>query len=145
MGKRQGDQVLYLEVLESPQTIRYSSRAGEYKPLHSSSIGKVMLGAMSPAQLQEWVKKHPLRKVTSNTLTDLARLEANLEKGRRQGYYMTIGENVSDVAAIAAPVMANGEMLGIAVAGPAHRIKANQRKHAALLLDVSRQLQSEAA
>jgi DNA-binding IclR family transcriptional regulator len=145
LGKRQGDEVLYLEVLESPRTIRYSSRAGEYKPLHSSAIGKVVLGAMTPAQLREWVKKNSPRKVTANTLTSYAQLEANLEIGRRQGYYTTVGENVSDVAAIAAPVIVNGELLGIAIAGPTHRIKHDQRKHAALLLELSDELQDEAA
>ncbi|MDY0067581.1 MAG: IclR family transcriptional regulator [Steroidobacteraceae bacterium] len=145
LGKRQGDQVLYLEVLESPQTIRYSSRAGEYKPLHSSAIGKVMLAAMSPTELQDWMKKHALRKVTPNTMTSYADLQADLEKGVRQGYFMTVGENVSDVAALAAPVTANGELLGVAIAGPAHRIQAEQRKLATLLLEVSRQLHEEAA
>lgn len=145
LGKRQGDQILYLDVLESPQTIRYSSRAGEYKPMHSSAIGKVMLGAMTSVQLKEWTKKHALQKVTVNTMTNYAQLEANLEKGRRLGYFVTVGENVWDVAAIAAPVVANGELLGIAIAGPAQRIKSELRGHAALLLEVSGELQEIAA
>jgi DNA-binding IclR family transcriptional regulator len=40
LGVRHGDTVLYLLVLESAKAIRYSSQAGEHKPLHSSAIGK---------------------------------------------------------------------------------------------------------
>ena len=56
LGVRHADTVLYLLVLESHQAIRYSSRAGEHKPLHSSAIGKVMLGAMAPADLDALVR-----------------------------------------------------------------------------------------
>ena len=35
---------------------------------------------------------------------------------------MTRGESVSDVFAIAVPVSINNDVLGIAVAGPAHRM-----------------------
>ena len=37
--------MIYLQVLESPHPIRYSARPGDLKQLHSSAIGKAMLGA----------------------------------------------------------------------------------------------------
>ena len=46
LGRRQGDSVIYLHVLEGPQAIRYSAKAGEFKPLYSSAIGKAMLGSL---------------------------------------------------------------------------------------------------
>ena len=48
VGKRQGDQVLYLDVIEGLHTVRYTARPGEYKPLHSSSIGKALLERSLP-------------------------------------------------------------------------------------------------
>ncbi len=143
LGKRQGDQILYLDVLESPQTIRYSSRPGEFKSM-VSAIGKVMLSAMSVADLRTWVAKHPLRKVTANSITSCAELEANLDEGRRLGVFMTVGENVPDVMGMAVPVVVSDELLGIAVAGPTHRMQVNQRAHAALLLEMRREVQAEA-
>lgn len=44
LGKRQGDGVVYLQVIEGLQPIRYSARAGDFKPLHSSAIGTALLG-----------------------------------------------------------------------------------------------------
>ena len=124
LGKRQKDNVTYLEVLESPQTIRYSASVGDVKPLHSTCIGKTMLGAMRPQDLRDFLEKHPLERVTDTTITSYARLMDALEEGKKNGYYTTRGENVVDVTAVAVPVSVNNELLGIAVAGPSHRMNA---------------------
>ena len=143
LGKRQKDQILYLDVFESPQSIRYSSRGGEFKPLHSTCIGKVMLGALKAAELSAWLKKHPLPRVTGNTITAQSRLIEDLKEGANRGYFTTRGENVADVTAIAVPVSVNNELLGIAVAGPSHRMAPNFDKHVSSLLEAQRRLRRE--
>ena len=122
LGVRHGDTVLYLLVLESAQAIRYSSRAGEHKPLYSSAIGKVMLGAMAPADLDDWLRANALRKVTDRTIISAARLKADLADAKARGYYTTHGENVSDVVAIAAPLQIGNSTFGVAIAGPMQRL-----------------------
>ncbi|MBI3067348.1 MAG: enoyl-CoA hydratase/isomerase family protein [Betaproteobacteria bacterium] len=84
LGKRQGDAVLYLEVLESPNTVRYTARVGEYKPLHSSAIGKALLGALSPAELDAWFGSHALPRITAHTLTSTVQLKSNLVRHRHR-------------------------------------------------------------
>ena len=143
LGKRQKDQILYLEVLESPQTIRYSSRAGEFKPLHSTCIGKAMLGSLKATELTAWLKKQSLPKVTSSTITAQSRLVEDLEASEQRGYYMTQGENVADVTAIAVPVRVNNELLGLAVAGPSHRMDPHLDRHVQRLVDAQRRLRKE--
>ncbi|MBX3695113.1 MAG: IclR family transcriptional regulator [Steroidobacteraceae bacterium] len=141
LGKRRDDRILYLEVLESPQTIRYSSRAGELKPLHSSAIGKVMLGAMDTAALRTWLAAHPLPQITGNTIITCEQLLENLEAGHRCGYFVTSGENVPDVTAVAIPIVINSELLGLAVAGPSHRMQPAMQEHVSRLLRAQRRLQ----
>ena len=130
LGKRQGDAVLYLEVLESASTVRYTARAGEYKPLHSSAIGKALLGAFSSDELGSWLRSHTLRRVTPNTLTGAAQLKANLQQGRKRGYFVTRGENVADVMAVASSLSLAGEVFGIAIAGPLQRMEPMLARHA---------------
>ena len=122
LGVRHGDTVLYLLVLESAQAIRYSSQAGDHKPLHSSSIGKVMLGAMPPGELDAWLRSAELKKVTDRTIVSASRLKADLVASRARGYYSTHGENVSDVMAIAAPLRMGSSTFGVAIAGPRQRM-----------------------
>lgn len=136
LGKRHRDQILYLEVLEGPQTIRYSARPGELKPLHSTCIGKTILGSLPVADLRAWLKSRPLPRVTGNTLTTQARLVADLAESARRGYYLTVGENVADVTAVAVPVHLNNEVLGIAIAGPSHRMGPRIDSHARRLFEL---------
>ena len=122
MGKRQANEVIYLEVVDGSHTIRYTARAGEAKPLHSSSIGKAMLSLLSPGGVKDALKQG-LDARTPHTITDIARLHADLDRGRAQGYFVTRGENVVDVMAIAVPVRVAGENLGFALAGPISRVE----------------------
>jgi IclR family transcriptional regulator, acetate operon repressor len=133
LGKRQGDRVVYLQVIEGPQSIRYSSQAGDLKPLHSSSIGKALLGALDPTELAELLKQLPLPRVTDATITDRGALLADLEHGRKRGYFVTTGENVADVMAVAATVRLDGDVYGIAIAGPMHRMTDNLASHVSAL------------
>jgi IclR family transcriptional regulator, acetate operon repressor len=133
LGKRQGNGVVYLEVFEGPQTIRYSARAGDLKPLHSSSIGKALLGMLEPADLAELLKHLLLKRVTSATITNRQKLIADLERSRRRGFFMTVGENVPDVTAVAAGLRLNSEVYGIAIAGPMARMRENLGEHVTAL------------
>jgi len=143
LGKRQKDRILYLEVLESPQTIRYSARAGATKPLHSTCIGKVMLGALKPKELAAWLRSQELTRVTSNTTVSAKRLTEELEESAQRGYYMTRGENVLDVTAIAVPVRVNNELFGLAVAGPSHRMEPVIAEHAIRLFHTQATLKEQ--
>lgn len=137
LGKRQGNRVIYLEVFEGPQTIRYSASAGDLKPLHSSSIGKALLGMLAPADLTELLKHLQLKPVTKATITSRQRLITDLERSRRRGFFMTAGENVTDVTAVAAGLRLNSEEYGIAIAGPMSRMRENLSAHISSLKTAS--------
>ncbi|HEY0836734.1 MAG TPA: IclR family transcriptional regulator [Azospirillum sp.] len=126
LGKRQDEAVVYLDVVEGTQTIRYTARPGDLKPLHSSAIGKAMLGECGEAELGRLLAALPLPRVTPATVTDAARLTEEIRAGREAGLYVTRGENVPDVMALASAVRINDEPYGIAVAGPLARVQAAQ-------------------
>jgi DNA-binding IclR family transcriptional regulator len=65
LGKRQGHAVVYLEVIEGTHTVRYAARPGDTKPLHSSAIGKAMLGELSDERLEALLKRLSLPAVTA--------------------------------------------------------------------------------
>lgn len=142
LGKRQGDGVLYLDVIEGSQTIRYSANAGDLKPLHSSAIGKAMLGEMDGAEIAAIWETIARPKITANTIVDLARLTGDIAEGRRNGYFITRGENVPDVWAVAKVVRIAGEALGIAIAGPAHRMEKQIGDQIALLQECAAKLET---
>jgi IclR family acetate operon transcriptional repressor len=141
VGARQGGSVTYLLVLEGRQAIRYSARAGERKPLHSSSIGKALLGELAPDALDAWLREHALERITANTITSAKRLRADLDAGRQRGWFATRGENVADVMAVSAALRGFGAPLGVAVAGPVHRMQGREAATAKRLVACLRRLE----
>ncbi|MFQ5935667.1 MAG: IclR family transcriptional regulator [Acidiferrobacterales bacterium] len=140
LGKQQNDAVVYLEVIEGLQTVRNTARAGEYKPLHSSAIGKALLSRLDGKTLVDILRTRKLPAITSATITDPKRLRADLRIGQKRGYFLTRGENVPDVMAIAIHVVVGEEPLGIAVAGPLQRMEANHSRYADCLTRAGRTL-----
>ena len=142
--KRLDRQAVYLEVLESPHSIRYSPKVGEYRPLHSGASGKALLGSLAPALREELLAGMKLPRVTPRTITSRAALEADLEQGRARGWYVTRGEIVADLMAVAVPVAVNGETYSVALAGPMHRMDGALKRHAKLLTELRAALEREA-
>ncbi|MGE0803410.1 MAG: IclR family transcriptional regulator [Lautropia sp.] len=145
LGSRQGNAALYLLVLESAQTVRYTARAGEHKPLHSSSIGKVLLAEMAPDDLDSWISNDPLKRATPQTITSARQLKRDLEESRLRGWFVTRGENVTDVMAIAAPLHFGGITLGVAIAGPMHRMVDVERRQSQRLLTAIKAIERQNA
>lgn len=122
LGARKGDGVVYLAVAEGRQTIRYISRAGDVKPIHSSAIGKALLSTMEPADREKLIRRVPKPQITSATITSVEMLEAEIVRTEERGYATTSGENVADVMAVAVPFRIDGGAYAIAVAGPVGRM-----------------------
>ena len=53
----------------------------------------------------------------------------DIAAGRERGYFVTHGENVTDVMAVAANLVLNDEPYGIAVAGPVQRMAPMLAEH----------------
>lgn len=122
---RQDDEILYLHILEGPQTIRYAAYPGDRKPLHSSALGKAFLGEQSDQALAEFLEGRELAKITEATITSPDRLIADIQRARRRGYFMTRNENGPEIGGIARVFRVDLEPVGLCVAGPSRRIAAS--------------------
>jgi DNA-binding IclR family transcriptional regulator len=123
LAKAQGDEVVYLEVIEGLHVIRYSARPGEFRPLHTSSTGKLVLGELPKDGARKAVARLHLEKITKNTVTDPDALLAEVAESRKRGYYVAKGEFVADVMGIAVPVKLSGDTFGIGLVGPVSRMQ----------------------
>ncbi len=133
LGKRQGDYITYLEVMESSRSIRYSAKPGDIKPLHSSAVGKAMLSTLSEPELLATVRKLGLKKITDSTITTVDTLLEDIKAGRSKNLFITRGENVPDVMAMAACIKLGSEHLSVAVAGPVERVSKREAEFASFL------------
>lgn len=144
LAARRDEKVVYLEVAESPQSIRFTVNVGDTRDLHSNSMGKAILSTMGEGERARVLKKLSYRAHTSRTLRSSEELEADIASGRKKGWFGNIGESTPDAFAIALPVSIGHAWYGVAVVGPQHRMKPLLKEHLASLRVVAADITDEA-
>lgn len=134
LAKRQGKHVVYLEVAECKQSVRFSPAVGETKSLHCSATGKAVLSTLEGKSLDAEIAKLNLDSRTSNTITEAEKLKAEILHQKKQGWFQVIGENIPDLMSIAIPLHLNGELFVLGAGGPINRFKPLIKEHAKALM-----------
>jgi IclR family transcriptional regulator, KDG regulon repressor len=135
-----GLEVVYVERLDSPHTLRIFSRVGHRLPAHCTSNGKVLLAGLPPdtldARLAQW---QPVA-LTPYTITGEQALRTELELVARRGWAENIEEGELGVASVGAPIRGiDGTVTAsISVAGPISRVRgASLRRFAGPVVDAA--------
>ncbi len=119
-----GFQVLYIDKVESPQSLGMKSTVGRRVPAYCTGVGKVLLAYLSEARLDEFLATVELVPWTENTIVDPDRLKEHLAQVRRQGYGVDDVEHEYEVKCVAGPVWdGGGEVVAsVSVSAPRFRI-----------------------
>lgn len=119
----QGDEVFFLESIETPRSLRVGGRAGDLRPAYATATGRILLSELSTDDLRARLPSR-LDALTPRTVTDRAQLEALLVEAQRRGYASSLGESEEDVASVAVPVRdASGRIAAaLAAAAPPSRL-----------------------
>jgi IclR family pca regulon transcriptional regulator len=128
------------------QVLAYGLHLGARLPAHATSTGRVLLAGLSDAALAQWLSTHPLRRLTSHTVTDPAVLKAQVEAARKADYSVAFQEHELGVQALAVPLRnPQGKVVGAlnVVAAP-HRWQPEEFRHALLpvLQDAAQELRA---
>ncbi|QSE86737.1 IclR family transcriptional regulator [Rhodococcus koreensis] len=128
LGRLSGSGVVYLAVTDAATPIRIAIQAGDIRPAHGSSIGKVMLAAMTNSELDAWLAAHELTPVTPNAHTTEDSLQLDLADVRRRGYALNYRESSLEFASVAAPIYdhTGTAVAALSIVGPAYRIHPEQ-------------------
>jgi DNA-binding IclR family transcriptional regulator len=120
-------EVVYLDRVEAEHwPLRLHYDPGSRVPLHCSAIGKLFLALTPPASRQRLLRSLDLRRHTSNTITERARLEAELQQIKKEQVSFDRQEFLLGVFCMAVPVIgADGRICAaIAVQAPEARMNA---------------------
>lgn len=95
------------------EPLGYEVDLGQLKHLHAGASGKAALAFLDQAALEAVLARHGMPALTPSTVTDRARLEADLAQIRAQGYAISRGERLAGAVGIGAPVFRpNGAIAG---------------------------------
>lgn len=124
LGKLSAEgRVIYIEVMQSFNPIRYVAVAGMQRSLHANSIGKALLARLDANERQKILQTKQLDAFNQRTKTQIEEIEQELLQSEQRGWFENIGESIADVAGIAWPLHLNGTYYAISIAGPIYRIQ----------------------
>lgn len=137
-----GNEVLYLDRVETPAPLRFYLHPGSRVPLHCSASGKLFLAQMSAAQRKRLLTPGALEKYTEHTLTDLKSVEAELARASALGYAMDNEEFLPGLTCIAMLVPASSGKSNLAVAIQAPTLRFQGKRITACLPALKRAAQA---
>lgn len=96
--------VVYVVRVPGPALMTISVSIGARRPAYATSMGRVLLAHLPPAELDAYLANTHLDPILPNTITDVDALRAELAKVRQQGYALVDQELEVGLVAIAVPV-----------------------------------------
>jgi IclR family transcriptional regulator, acetate operon repressor len=133
IGTLEGSEIVYLDRVETDNwPLRLQFSVGSRVPLHCSAIGKLFLAYLPPRQRRPLLAALDFHRYTESTVTDPARLVAELEEIRKEGVAMDGQEFLTGVVCIAVPILGpRGEIrAAVAVQAPQARMTVvDARRH----------------
>jgi len=122
------NQVVYIEHIESNQSLRTFTQVGNRVPLHCTGVGKVFLAHLNGEELEKALNGKGLASYTQNTVTDVKKLKRELTIVQREGVGTDDEEMEIGVRCIASPIKnSNGSVIAaISVSGPSARLSSKR-------------------
>jgi len=128
LSVRQGDEIVYVDRAYSERSGMQVVRAiGGRAPLHLTSVGKLFLASDDTSQVRAYVTRTGLSGHTRNSITDLSRLELELNQVRKLGNAKDNEELELGVSCLAAGILDDtGKLVaGLSLSAPTDRIHAD--------------------
>lgn len=119
-----GNEVVYLDRVETSSPVRLLMEAGSRVPLHCTASGKLFLSQLPEHKIASLLGPGPYQRHTARTITELGALQKELRRVRADGVGTDVGEYLEGSVCLAVPVTDNrGRVCAtVAVHGPAPRL-----------------------
>jgi DNA-binding IclR family transcriptional regulator len=120
----EGNEVLYVECLESSKRLRTYSVLGVRAPLYCTSVGKAILAFLPSEEQTTILDSTTFEKFTENTIIDKMYLLDELRTIAQRGYAVDNMEHEEGLRCVGAPIRSHAGQVfaAISVSGPSQRI-----------------------
>jgi len=128
LGVMSAFEVVHLNGAVFPQPVLTGLRVGQRLPVHSTALGKVLLGCAAEQSRESYDRTvaagRPLSKRTSQTIVDPTKFFEHIRTAAGQGFALDVEECEPGLNCAAAPVFdRSGEVVAaLSVSGPAFRL-----------------------
>lgn len=112
LGVREYDAVKVIDVIEAKKDLKISSPIGTKLPMTAGAVGKIFLSAMSNDDVAAYLREKGLPHYTESSITDVDAFIEEIEKTRKLGYSLDIGEYLKGIRAIATMIRQDDTPIG---------------------------------
>lgn len=118
-----GTQVLYLEILETTQALRFIIPPGQSDPYFCTALGRAIAAQLPDDQLEKLYAKTRFQQLTPSTIKSLPELKKRIEFVRETGISEEIEESVPGVCCLGVSLVKLGfPEVAISIALPTQRM-----------------------
>jgi IclR family pca regulon transcriptional regulator len=104
MSVLDGDDIIYVARVPTARIMTVAINVGTRFPAYATSMGRVLLAALPPAELDAYLARVTLSRLAPRTITSGDALRAELERVRTQGWAIVDQELEAGLRSVAAPV-----------------------------------------
>jgi IclR family transcriptional regulator, acetate operon repressor len=136
-GVLESEAVLIVAMHEGTHRLRYQRTPGDRIPLHTSAIGKALMGQVEPAERSRLLRLRPLKALTKHTKTNPSEIEKEVQAQVKRGWFTTRNEASEGASGLAVAGRVGLDHVGLSIVGPTERFDANDDRYVSILLEVS--------
>ena len=129
-----GDHIVYVARVPTKRIMTVAISVGTRFPAYATSMGRVLLAGMAPADLDRYLAEADFESFTGRTVTDPDRLREIVREVAKQGYALVDQELEEGLRAIAAPIHGAGGAVTAAINVSAHASRVSMAAMRAELL-----------
>lgn len=120
-----GENLTYVDVVESRNTLRFSALLGDRRPLYCTAGGRALLAALPDPALSEYLDRLKPAKLTDQTETGKRALARIIDTARETNVAQTIDQASDGITGTASVIReASGNVVGaLVVAAPSSRLR----------------------
>jgi IclR family KDG regulon transcriptional repressor len=124
LAVRDKEDIVYIEKVETVQSIRKYSIIGRRAPSHCTALGKALLTGLCGYHFEGLFQDKKLKPYTQNTITDIRHLMAEVRAAKERGWTEDNEEYEEGVRCIAAPICdyRNNVIAAVSTSGPTSAI-----------------------
>lgn len=120
-----GQSTVFVDKVESPSALRFSTKIGDRRALYASAAGHVLLAFGPPDAQQTYIRDVKIRPMTPTAIATKKELRAAIDAARKDGIAVSRNQVTEGVTGFGAPIFgASGELIGaLSLAAPSSRAK----------------------
>lgn len=119
-----GNEIIYIDKVESENTIRMYSNIGKKGTLYSTSVGKAIMAYLSDEEIRKIWDSIKIEAFTEYTITDFKEFMKEINEIRKAGYAMDREENELGVRCLGSAILdyTKRPVAAMSVSGPVQRM-----------------------